>query len=277
MFRTYDNFEKIKEDIKQNGPPMVYKYRTWTDENHKSLLKNKTVWFSHPFALEDPFDVRPEATFNALELQDRRFFDKLLRSVKECNPQLKTERELKQAAEERWLFLNLNPEVVLQNWDNYNEVSANFDSYGIFSTAMNPLVEVLWKRYADNFRGYCIGFNTVELCEGINSGFGYVKYSDDLFQYSFLEDTVRRDLKRLYLKKEVYSTENEFRFITVGVGVYRGRAQEYKNNAVRELILGHNSTDYEDEIKQTFNSNFHGLPIYRTVEGANGKLSKVLI
>ncbi len=274
---TFNRFEDIEDDLRKYAPPIVYKYRNWTDENHKDLIRNKGVWFSHPFGLNDPLDVRPEAVFNIMELQDPSFLDKLLPSAAKKNPHLKTEQELRQAAHDQWLFLNLNPEVVLQNWNNYNLVSANFDKYGVFSTAMNPLSDGLWRKYGDNFRGYCIGFDTVEFCRGIKSGYGYVNYSDAPFPYSFLEDTEKTDLDRLYLKKTFWSYEEEFRFITVGVGVYNSRLQGFENAAVKELILGHNTQEYQEEITTAFNSHFNGLPIYKAVKNQHGTLLKVQV
>jgi hypothetical protein len=276
IMRIFDRFEDIEIELRQYAPPMVYKYRTWTDENHKDLVRRKGVWFSHPFGLNDPLDVRPKAVFNVMELQDPRFLDKLLSSASKMNPHLTNEQELKKAAHEQWLFLNLNPEVVLQNWNNYNLVSANFDKYGVFSTAINPLSDGLWRKYGDNFRGYCIGFDTVELCRNIKSGYGYVNYSDNPFQYSFLENIEKTDLDRLYLKETSWCYEDEFRFITVGIGEYCDRLQGFEDLAVKELILGHNSNEYENEIKEVFNIHFKGRPIYKTVE-KGGVISKIQI
>lgn len=276
MSRVFTHFEEIEEDLKTSGPPLVYKYRTWTDENHKKLLQEKSLWFSHPFALNDPLDVRPRAVFNIFELQDPRFFAKLLATAQTQDPSLKTEVAIRHAAEKQLLFLKQNPDAVLQNWNNYNRDQSNFDQYGIFSTAMTSLSPGLWERYGDMYSGYCIGFDTVELCRSIQSGYGCVIYSDEPYQYSFFEDTDKRDLYRLYLKKTAWSYEEEFRFITVGVGVYSTRLQHFNKMAVKELTIGHNST-YESEIIKAFNLYFNGLPIFKTILNRNGQLSRIQI
>lgn len=40
--RVFKDFKEVEEDIKNNAPPMVFKYRTWKDENHKNFLKEQS-------------------------------------------------------------------------------------------------------------------------------------------------------------------------------------------------------------------------------------------
>ena len=70
MHRQFDYFEEVEKDIAENAPPVVYKFRSWEDDNHKKLLTDQHIWFSHPFKLNDPLDVRPDTVFDVTEFDD---------------------------------------------------------------------------------------------------------------------------------------------------------------------------------------------------------------
>jgi len=76
--KTYWNFGEVEQEIIDNAPPIVYKYRTWKDENHKNVLVKNHVWFSHPFDLNDPLDVRPDFAYNLEEIESDAFFQHLI-------------------------------------------------------------------------------------------------------------------------------------------------------------------------------------------------------
>ena len=39
-------------------PPVVYKYRNWNDQNHKTIITQKEVFFASPSSFDDPHDCR---------------------------------------------------------------------------------------------------------------------------------------------------------------------------------------------------------------------------
>jgi len=164
MTKTFLLFEEIEEDLGKNAPSTVYKYRTWKDNNHKNLLTHQQVWFSHPFDLNDPLDVRPETIFDVKEFQDEKYLLKLQNSVPDDNPPVKTQEQRLAEAQMEWEYTKKNPQVIVQRHKEYNADREHFNPYGVFSTGINPLSEKTWKEYAGDHAGYCLGFKTVELC-----------------------------------------------------------------------------------------------------------------
>lgn len=274
MVRTYQLFEEIESDVAEKAPPVVYKYRTWKDSNHKALLVNQGAWFPHPFDLNDPLDVRPESVFIEEELYDPRYLQKMIASATHVH----TERDRRAVAENHLEELKKNPGIIVENQKNWNEKRGNFDRYGVFSVAMNPLSEHLWKEYADNHAGFCLGFNTLELCRQMKSGFGYVNYSDEPYIFSFL-DKKDDGLDVLYLKKDKWNVEEEFRFITMGIGLYAKRLQEFSPDIIKEVILGYDMlSDHEKEILTIIEKQYpKDLPVFKTKRDTSNKLTRVQI
>lgn len=276
MHRQFDHFEEVEKDIAKNAPAVVYKYRSWEDDNHKKLLSDHHIWFSHPFKLNDPLDVRPDTVFDVQEFNDPRYLQKLLDSVASEHPYLNTDYERRIVAENQWDLTKTNPDMITENLKNWNSEEANFDRYGVFSTGMDELSEKIWVEYGQNHAGYCVGFDTVELCRQILCGYGYVTYSNAPYQYSFFKDIMERDLDALYLKKTKWSHEKEFRFITVGIGIRFDRLQVFKVNAVKEIILGYDiSIADEKKIMKIIDEKYPPkLPIYKTAIDLKDQLIK---
>jgi len=275
MHRIFTSFEEIRTDLTANAPPIVYKYRTWNDENHRKLLTQQEVWFSHPFDLNDPLDVRPDIVIDPEELKRPAFLQKLMNTVAEAKPELVSERDRLVVAENQFELLKDRPQLIAENRRDYLANEENFDSYGVFSTTTNSLSDKLWSEYGDNYAGYAIGFKTVELCCQMKSGYGYVDYSDKPLPFSFLNRTEEEDLNSLYYKKEIWQEEDEFRFITLGIGRHSQRLQKFSLNTVSEIILGHNISFHdEQEILEVAGIYSVGLPVYKTRKNHKGQLNK---
>ena len=109
----------------------------------------------------------------------------------------------------------------------------------------------------------------------MNSGFGFVKYVDKAIVFKFLTKSAD-DPDILYFKRKKWEVENEFRFITVGVGRYSTRIQTFKPDTVAELILGYNILPaHEQEIMKIVNEKYSlGLKVFKTKRNANNTLGK---
>ena len=157
--KTYLDFSEVEQDIKNNAPAIVYKYWNWTDTNHKNVLINNQLWFSHPFELNDPLDVRPDYAFNIKEIESRAFYEKLLNSIPQEYSYLDNQKKVEIAQQQLQII----------KFDPYNHFNSNrqellkrnrFDQYGVFSTSADCLNIPTWELYGDNHKGYSIGFNT---------------------------------------------------------------------------------------------------------------------
>ena len=232
---VFSSFKDIEKDLEREAPKIVYKYRTWKDPYHKRLLINQEAWFSHPFDLNDPLDVRPETEFDLEEIQDSRYLEKLRLHATQRFPSLSSQDQDVKALEQ-WELTKNNPSIIIENHKQQIQEKKKYDRVGVFSTSSTELSPELWTEYGDMHQGYCLGFKTVSFCAQVKSSYGYVYYSDKPYRYSFLQKN--DEFNQLYLKKTSWQYENEFRFITVGVGiiadgkVYSERAQKFHTDIV---------------------------------------------
>jgi len=272
--KVYFSFEEIEADVARNAPDYVYKYRSWKDANHKNVLLLRQLYFSHPFDLNDPLDVRPDARFDYTEIEDQMYFYKLLASAAVMNPELPA-NELRSAAEKQWKLTKEHPQILNEQYRIWMSKRRNFDLYGILSTSTDPVNEKLWERYGDEHAGYCLGFKTVDLCRQLKTGFGLVKYSEAPFEFSILGE--RDDLEPFYLKKPFWGYESEFRFYTLGIGFYSKRVREFPIVVVSEIILGYKITpEHQKEILLATDEKYpkEQILVYKTKVIENNNLIK---
>lgn len=135
------------------------------------------------------------------------------------SPNLQTDFDRRIEKKQQWKETKANPAIVIKNHKEWIETRDNYNRYGVFSTSKDELNNEIWEKYGDQHSGYCLGFKTADLCRQMKSGYGFVTYSDKLYQYSFL-DKKDDELDPFCLKKLSWEYEKEFRFITVEIGVY---------------------------------------------------------
>ena len=59
----------MNKDLKY--PPIVYKYRNWTDINHQNMLRRNELYLSSPKDFNDPFDCRIPENFYLLDTPEK--------------------------------------------------------------------------------------------------------------------------------------------------------------------------------------------------------------
>lgn len=279
MNKIYKEFSEVEADVKMNAPEVVYKVRTWGSDLHKSLLKDRKLWFSHPFDLNDELDARPPYEFDQEEVDSEEFYQRLVNGAPDWTALgVSTQEEFDERCLLQWNKIKSNPKAHFDA--NRAEIMKRekFDPIGILSTTIDGLNAKTWTMYGDNFNGYAVGFNTVELSREMDCSIGKVNYSDKPYPYKFLAG-VDNKVDEFRYKKEKWQHEDEFRFLTVRIGNGFERLREYSPAAVAEVILGHNlSPDNEKDILSIVAANFPAsVRIFKTAIDANGKITKIPI
>ena len=105
-----------------------------------------------------------------------------------------------------------------------------------------------------------------------------MKYCDAPIVHRFLTKT-DDDADILYYKKKKWKVENEFRFVTVGVGKYSTRIQTFDPPIITELLFGYNMLPkHEQEIIKIVDEKYPPeLKLFRTKRNADNSLDKVQI
>jgi hypothetical protein len=107
-------------------PRSLFKFRSF-DQSSIKLLKNRELWFARPDSLNDPFEFsfKPEALYAGYDE-----FNRLDAETKE--------------------------QVIKSDLDMFNLM-------GVCSFSRARKNQLMWAHYADEHKGFCIGFNEVDI------------------------------------------------------------------------------------------------------------------
>lgn len=193
-------------------PKIVYKYRTWSKENHQNLIRKNQLYIPSPKLFNDPFDCRIPTNYNLLDSSEKikKFVDQSIikhlefleadrRDINEETKKLGN--RLKSHLPE---FQKESEELLFKTQD---------INYGVFSLSMRWNSILLWSHYSDCHKGYCVGFNEEKLrtCGLFGKG-GPVIYSNDFPEISpFEEDLMESSFKETHYKAADWIYENEYR------------------------------------------------------------------
>jgi len=152
-----------------------------------------------------------------------------------------------------------NPIQYFKRTSEYVYNSDVFDCIGVLSLTTNPLSRTMWAHYGNNSKGFCIGFDTINIFKDIMPiNFGKVDYICEAMNWSFLNAERENLVKWLYKKHIDWSSEKEYRFITSDINE-NNRTRKFNASAIKEILVGPNM-QYEHlkniitELKQNFDS-----------------------
>lgn len=165
--------ERVKSGI---IPPILYKYRDYSDVNHKKTLTNSELFLSSPARFNDPYDCRIPVAYHILDGNHKKqeeYFRKIVNLYRsDLNDHQKEEEILRFIIEGRftsskWL-----------DWaekEFFKELDKNFGIISLSAVWDNIL---MWSHYAKSHKGFCIGFDAPILFsnEVIFGGGGPVNY-----------------------------------------------------------------------------------------------------
>jgi len=279
MIKTYKIFEDVEDEIRDQMPSVVYKFRTWEDEYHKRIITQREAWFAHPHSLNDPYDLRPPYKFVEGEINWEQAKHKMREAALSSGANL-TDEQIEIEVDSRIQALRTDPASYFQkNRGDYVLNKSHYDRFGIFSCCASCKNEAMWAHYGNNHCGFALGFKTVELARAMSCTFGFVKYDDTPINYNIMGDNKGLIGKEIFQKSTHWIQEQELRFVTVGIGITRGRASSFPANAVAEIIFGMNSSQkVQDEIREAALETLPEVIFYRigTRQGSYG-LEKVII
>jgi len=267
--KVYKKFSEVEQQIKDTYPQLVYKYRTWKDDNHKRLLTKQEAWFAHPFSLNDTNDIRRPIKINIEDFNSAQLIDKIWEAGRALNKDF-TEEELAREVGYRSQQIKRDPSKYFkQNFDSLYNNRELYNSFGVFSTSQNGLSEEMWssEEYSDNNKGYCVGFNTLELVRVFPYFIGEVLYNEDDLELK-ISDAYNNRLYKLEVlsKYPKWSFEQEIRLMTFDIR-NELRIRHFPVKAVSEILIGKDaSIDTEQEILY-YSRKIYGekIPIFKVV------------
>lgn len=261
---VYNNFEEVAEDIEARTPKTIYKYRDWTNQYHKTVITELELFFAQPHTLNDPYDVRPPYNFiiPKIDIEDVR------RKIREAGKAIEPNLSKEQLEEE----VEFRLKQILQDPIGYFKKtrldfvldSTKYDTFGVLSFCTGFDNEPMWAHYGNNHSGFAIGFNTVKLARALNCTVGLVEYNDTPLDYYIMGDNSGLLEKEMFRKSTKWQSEQELRFLTIGVGVYRNRINKFPNEAVEEIVFGLNTNkDTKDQIIEVVTKTIPNAKLYQ--------------
>ncbi|HZH97174.1 MAG TPA: DUF2971 domain-containing protein [Flavisolibacter sp.] len=272
MAKVYTDFQTIETEVAEKAPPVIYKFRDWSNPYHQSILTNTELWFAHPKDLNDPFDVRTPVRFDFSEIYHPDFFSKLHYHAQRQHPSIPPHsRDFQVLCENKLELIRKDPQAHFE--ENYRSLRESdvYDRIGVLSFTGNPFNETMWAHYGNNGQGFCIGFDTIGLAKALKCGFGFVSYEEEPPLHSFIKTREENHQDQAFLKHAKWNYEEEFRFITFGVSADTDRAVRVDPSLIRKVIIGWKTPPEQIQaIKEILSTHYGGtIPLYRVHTGFN--------
>ncbi len=189
-------------------PKIVYKYRVWDTEEHKTILTDRLVWFAAPSSFPDPLDCKNPIRYDLLS--KKQVYEIYLLSSKENNVNYSRQQHRKDARD--WAKKNL-----LKNKEHLNKIeiesSNDFNSrVGILSLTANPANKYMWEKYSQNHSGFVVGFNPLIAFKYFGGG-RKVEYVDKLpiIYPRPINEFMKQIELQVYYKLNKWYSEEEYR------------------------------------------------------------------
>jgi len=238
------------------GPPTLYKYRVWDIVHHDRFIKNREVYMASPETFQDDMDCRIPVNIDELS------FNEIIQVVEDKNPSISPEQV------QNFVKEKLRPGYDTVHLLNYLDSFYN-DTFskmiGILSLTAENHLEYMWNLYANNGKGFCIGYDTHVLFSYLGGG-GPVLYGESapVIRPTPLESIESILVKKVLFKHKRYSREKEYRTYTVfkESDSNEKRRIQLPKEAYKKIILGENiSSNHRKEIITAVKNNLGSIPI----------------
>ncbi len=227
-------------------PNILYKYRDWTNIYEKRTITHREFYLANPKSFIDKYDCNIPLDFESLTTKkiQKNYFEK----SKEINPTFKR-------GEHRKFAKNWTKKGLMKDIKRLKQIESEyFDKFdkmtGVLSLTANPKIIELWKEYAANHEGFCIGISSQYVRENLEKfgSCGPVIYNKDFPSISPLGDDKSKPpsfITQAYHKLTKWDFEEEYR-------VFKMKNYELPDNerkiyieptAIPEVILGANMSD----------------------------------
>ncbi len=254
---------------KKTPPTTLYKFRSWNDPHHKTLLTEGKLWVPTAASLNDPLDCLVLNRYDLMphEALVERFTDLLLDNL----PNLKIEEARAKSLARIEELGVLDPQrkaKVLRGFANHSR-----ENYCVLSFATNFNNPVLWSHYADSHKGFCVGIKhevfhtTVESLfdkTGMpfyNSWVQYVSERPDFVPSNNENAELELFWSHLTMKTMHWQYENEYRYL---FGCDHAFSITLLASSVTEIILGSGLPEAElNSICKMVDLQFPGVKILK--------------
>lgn len=225
-----------------NYPVILYKYRDWSNDFHKTILTENELFMASPSSFNDPFDCRIPENYFLLDTDKKidQFMKKLEFKNREKLAVLDYDSKIKLNENFKKRFKNLET-VQKDHEKHFFEQTGK--CYGVLTLSTRWDSLLMWSHYSNNHKGFSIGFNEDKMRESDLFGAGFkVEYSNNFPIRNPLEERhpTHDAVLQLGHKSAEWSYEQEFRLINLNPkGISEAdRIIKFPDDFIDEIILG---------------------------------------
>ena len=239
-------------------PETLYKYRSWGQKFHKSLLTQNEIFLASPANLNDPFDASLPFRYKQEELTPENIYKKLIEVGRKNWPKM-SELELQEMAYKR------QQSGVFENGEYWKEQHAEskdsmHKSFGILSCTTKNDNLLMWAHYADCHRGFCVGLNSEILFNTLGGAISRVNYSESFPTMPLFNQDASYMIAMLNTKSPEWEYEDEYRLTKGGAA---NKPFELPKEAITEVVLGCNmSSEHRKEIIEVLDNKLPHVKIF---------------
>lgn len=222
----------IRKITETKLPPILYKYRDWSNKFHRRLITKQELYFAKPSEFNDPFDGNIPVRWDLMTYED--CFEqnlKLLNAVRKDKDQRLVREFAKKITDEKTLW---HPDRLVKErpkqLDKWNSI------IGLLSLSSVPNNILMWSHYALNHTGFAVGFDTSLLAT--NYDFDYIEpinYQSTYPMISGLDDMTTQFYRKFFYKSDLWSYEKEWR---ISKNHIKNRIIKLTPNTISQIIIG---------------------------------------
>lgn len=214
-------------------PPVLYKYRDWSDTYQKRLLTHGEVYFASADQFNDPFDCAIPRRYKPEELTPENVFLATVKVLRQKYPK-NSDAELHKIAYKGQQKDGIHDP---DNADKFNkEYHERFNKgWGILSLTAEDNNFLMWSHYSCSHSGFCIGLGTELLYQQTGGQLETVSYNSIFPEFSLFDELLESFRKQTFIKSEVWEYEREHRLLKNG---YSRKVVKLNPDTIREIIFG---------------------------------------
>jgi len=214
-------------------PDILYKYRVWEDVNHKNSIIGNELFYASSDLLNDPFDASLPFQYDFSILSKDSIIEKLIESGRKNWLGLSKEQLITKAT---MRF----EEVEVDFGGDWNELYLDFkkkvnESIGIISLTSKNDNLLMWSHYANSHKGFCIGYDKIELFKQTQGVLGKVSYAEEFPILPFLSENVADLIDLIMTKSKHWEYEDEYRIIKSDAP---RKKIILRDNSIKEIVFG---------------------------------------
>lgn len=224
-------FIKRHMDFSIETPQFLFKYRNWSDCYHKKLITDLELFFASPMSFNDPFDFQITYRYDKLTREERKeIYKKKLINLGYSGSELEKQSDF--LADNGPLADPAN--IARAQANQRDKMNASFGVVSLSSVSDSIL---MWSHYANNHKGFCVGFNARLFIEDLQSSLHSVTYEESYPEIIPTSNSswLHNQGRIMATKFKEWEYEKEYRLVKYG---YTNKVAKLSENYFKSLILG---------------------------------------